>query len=242
MFALSASLSSVSFAIESQVHFFEQRYQIQNLNQKLVDNFGDNFDGLYGTRNFREVLRGVLYRGGANNKYNKHQKRNNTNPVQNHGLENLCEEGFASAVYLYDTNFDSAKKSVRCKSFAGESVSGNEFARSRQSGNSFTYQQLTAFDERNEEQFIKLIFDAITGKTEAPIYMHCWNGWHASGMVSAMALQQFCNWTPDQALSYWFQNTDGNTDGYDKIKDRIRGFKPYSKYRISSKIQRLVCQ
>lgn len=168
LFVFSVALGSASKAIENQVHFYEHRYQFQNLNQKIVDNFGDNFDGLYGTRNFREVLRGVLYRGGANNKYNKQQKRSNTNPIPNHGLENLCEEGFASAVYLYDTNFDSAKKSMRCKSFAGESASGNEFARDRQNGNSFTYHQLTAFNEENEEQFIKLIYDALTGKAASP--------------------------------------------------------------------------
>ena len=228
--------------IKAQVYFFEQRYQIQNVYEKLVDNYGDSHENLYGTRNFREILRGVLYRGGANNKFNKYQKRNNTNPLQNHGLENLCEEGFARAVYLYETNFDTAKKSVRCKSFTGESVSENEFADDRQKLNNFAYQQLTAFDETNEEKFIKMIHDALTGKIESPIYMHCWNGWHASGMVSAMALQQFCNWTPEHALNYWTQNTDGNSSGYEKVKARIRGFKPYSAYKITADMQRLVCR
>lgn len=61
---------------------------------KLVDNTGEGYDALYGTRNVRAVLNGVYYRGGANNYYNKHLKRKNSNPLPDEGLLHLCEEGF----------------------------------------------------------------------------------------------------------------------------------------------------
>lgn len=227
--------------LSDQVRFYQNRFQFQGPNQKLVDNVGENHDSLYGARNFREVLRGVLYRGGANNKYNKIEKRNNMNPMPNHGLKNLCQEGFAGAVYLYETNFSGAQKSASCQSFANEDVSGNVFAEKRKSSNVVKYAQMAAFNEANEEKILSVIFDAVTGKTESPLYMHCWNGWHASGLVSAMTLMQFCDWSPEKALQYWIENTDGNSSGYEKVKARIRNFKPYVKFQISAQTKQLVC-
>ncbi len=230
-----------SAQVFDQARFYERRYQFQNPNQKLVDNVGENYDNLYGARNVREVLKGVLYRGGANNKYNKYRKRNNMNPLQDHGIENLCKEGFTRSIYLYETNFESAKKSVSCQSFKGEKNVDASFALQRQRGNQIKYEQITAFDAKNEKKFLKMIFDAINGTIDSPIYMHCWNGWHASGLVSAIALQQFCNWAPDRALDYWMANTDGNSSGYEKVKARIRNFKPHPEFLISPQVQQQVC-
>ena len=85
------------------------RYNLNCLNDKLVDNRGEGYDSLYGTRNFRPILHGIAYRGGANNYYHKQNKRNNKNPMPMDGLENLTEEGFSKVMYLYTTNFDYSK-------------------------------------------------------------------------------------------------------------------------------------
>ena len=33
--------------------------------------------------------------------------------------------------------------------------------------------------------------------------VHCWNGLHYAGMVSALALRQFCGFSAEQAEAYW---------------------------------------
>ncbi len=81
---------------------------------KVIDNFGNGFDSLYGTRNMRTVLHGVAYRGGANNYYHKTDKRNNHNPLPDDGIANLCKEGFSHSIYLYKQNWDSAPEYETC--------------------------------------------------------------------------------------------------------------------------------
>src|SRR5688572_20250145 len=56
------------------------RYGLPSATRKLVDNRGNGYENLYGTRNFRSVLANRLYRGGANNSYNRYGSRSNTNP------------------------------------------------------------------------------------------------------------------------------------------------------------------
>src|SRR5262245_4773224 len=86
--------------------FYHQRYGRTDVYSKVVDNHGDGFEDLYGLRNVREVLKGVLYRGGGNNLYHRDpaMRRDNRNPLPDDGVTNLCEEGFHQAIYLYPTN------------------------------------------------------------------------------------------------------------------------------------------
>jgi hypothetical protein len=51
----------------------------------------------------------------------------------------------------------------------------------------------------------------------------CWNGWHASGYISALSLRQFCGVSKSNAVAYWIRNTDNN-DGpeYDDYKNNRR--------------------
>ena len=95
--------------------YYRNRYQLKNASQKLVNDKGNGFDSLYGVRNFRAVLNGVYYRGGANNLYNKNGERDNMNPLPTEGLVNLCKEGFGHSIYLYTTNFDTAPKISDCR-------------------------------------------------------------------------------------------------------------------------------
>ncbi len=222
------SISGSAFQLQEQVRQYEQRYQLTSREQKLVDNQGNGYEALYGVRNFRTVLRGILYRGGANNAYNKHGKRDNQNPLPVEGLKNLCEEGFKSAVYLYSTNFSVAPKAASCDDL-------------NNAKNILGYKQLTALDEKNADIFLKMIYQAIKGEIESPIYMHCWNGWHASGLVSTLALRQFCGLDASQALQYWTQNTDGHSTGYDAIKKRIKEFKPRAQFQITETERQEIC-
>lgn len=210
---------------------YRSRYALNNASQKLIDNNGKGFSGLYGTRNFRAVLNGVYYRGGANNLYFV-PKRANSNPLPTKGLENLCKEGFGKAVYFYSTNFSSAPKSIKCRDFKG-----NE--------NTIEYQQISPLHYRAEDlkTLLTMIYSHVRDPRLGPIYDHCWNGWHASGYVAALTLRQFCGFTGDQAVAYWNLNTDGNNKGasYDDLRSRLRAFVPYPGMALTSAERAELC-
>lgn len=216
---------------DEAIEAYRNRYGLTNVYDKRVDNHGNGFEPLYGTRNFRAVLNGVVYRGGANNAYNRNGKRNNSNPLPNEGLQNLCEEGFNSAVYLYSTRYSSAPKAVRCTSRLGGE-------------NNLQYLQESPLNSESAAlRILSLVYTKLTSATDhTPVYLHCWNGWHASGYVSALILRQFCGYSAEQAVAYWNRNTDGN-DGssYDSIRKRIRAFKPGTNMQIDAALQAQVC-
>jgi hypothetical protein len=212
--------------------YYQNRFPLKTPYEKLVNNRGDGEEDLYGTRNFRAVLNGVVYRGGANNKYNKYGSRSNQNPLPKVGLRNLCEEGFSTAIYLYTTNYASAPKVTSCSSVLSSNQKLNYIQASP---------HMTDVDAR---KVLNLIHKRLTSETDkSPIYMHCWNGWHASGLISAYTLKQFCGLSGSQAVSYWDKNTDGNNVGapYDRLRAKIRAFKPDPKLTISPEVKAAVC-
>lgn len=215
------------FNLKQVSETYRQRYGITDPYTKLVNNKGDLYENLYGVRNFRVVLHGVYYRGGANNSFNKNEVRDNMNPLPHEGLSHLCEEGFKNAIYLYPDNYTAAPKKVSCKDF------GN-------SPRTLDYLQINGLSSGNEEKFIALIYQRIKGKIDGPLYGHCWNGWHASGYVASITLKQFCGYTDQQALDYWIKNTDGDSN-YEKIKQKVKSWKPLEKYKISNSESALIC-
>lgn len=218
----------ISPDFKSNPEIYQQRYQLNSLSQKLVNNRGDGYEELYGVRNFRVVLRGILYRGGANNAYNKYKVRDNSNPLQDDALKNLCEEGFKSAIYLYPTNFSTALKLAKCKTFDGQD-------------NQITYQQITGLNLKNTDKILEIFYKIIKGQTPGPIYSHCWNGWHASGFVAAVALRQFCGISAEKAVDYWIANTDGASAGHEDVKANIRAFVPRSQFQLTETERQQIC-
>lgn len=212
--------------------YYQNRYLLKNSSSKLIDNYGNGFENLYGLRNVRAVLNGVVYRGGANNAYNKHQKRDNQNPLPDEGLNHLCQEGFGTAVYLYTTRYETAPKLTHCKS-------------ALQPQQTLTYLQESPHrSEEASHKVLKLIHDRLVSPTDHhPIYLHCWNGWHASGLISAFTLRQFCNYSAAQAINYWNRNTDGHNRGkvYDRLRAQIKAFKPDPDLTIDKDLQAKIC-
>lgn len=215
---------------DSNIQEYKDRYALKDAFHKLIDNKGEGYAPLYGIRNFRTVLSGVMYRGGANNYYHKIDPRPNSNPLPEDGLENLCKQGFDLAVYLYSTNFESASKSKTCKTVTGQM-------------NTLRYVQISAFEKGNPEIILKYIYDSLVNQYDGPIYTHCWNGWHASGLVSALALRQFCGVSSQKAVAYWDKATDGiNTDSnYEKVRKLVRDFKPSADLMLTEDLQKKVC-
>lgn len=230
---LVALVSTPAFADANTVGAsYRSRYDLNNASQKLVNNTGNGFEELYGTRNVRAVLNGVYYRGGANNYYHRDNKRNNSNPLPDDGLLNLCEEGFGRAVYLYSTNFSTAPKQTKCRTFTGAE-------------HQLDYLQTSILSYRAEDikALLTLIHEHIRNPALGPIYEHCWNGWHASGFAATTALRQFCGFTAAQAVKYWDINTDGNnkSSGYENVRRQIRAFVPVAGLEITETEKQALC-
>jgi hypothetical protein len=209
--------------LKSQVEYFEKRYKVNCVDEKITDNFGNGFDSLYGTRNMRTILFGIAYRGGANNFYHKSNKRDNQNPLPEDGLMNLCKEGFSDAVYLYGKNFETAPKHISCCE------------------NTLKYWQISGNSSEEARKIIEMVYEVITRKRKGPIYFHCWNGWHQSGYIGAILLKQFCSFNNDQALNYWVRNTDGAHKGHEQVKNRVLNFKPFNEFTIPKDLQDEIC-
>lgn len=205
--------------------YYKKLFGKECVGEKITDNRGNGNDSFYGTRNMRVILHGVAYRGGANNVYNKYHKRDNQNPLPDEGLKNLCVNGFDYAVYLYSKNFKDAPKEMSAK------VNENELH----------YVQNSLSNDKDVAKMLKMVYDNINDKNAGPIYLHCWNGWHQSGLSAALLLKQFCNVSDEAAVNYWEKNADGAGKGYEHIKNRIRKFEPLKEYNISAEIRKEIC-
>ena len=212
------------------VDFYKERYNETDLLQKVTDNKGDGFDALYGTRNFRPILHGVAYRGGANNFYHNERKRHNHNPLPDDGIRNLCQEGFSASVYLYRQNFETAPPVDSCACISGGS-------------NAMDYYQYDYNDQEHIYEALKLIYEAAINDTTGPVYLHCWNGWHASGLLAALSLRQFCGFDKWEAINYWDLGTDGanNSPRYQVIREMIKDFEPYPDLMITDELGNRIC-
>jgi hypothetical protein len=232
-FIIFFGLSLSSWASESPADWvddYQQRYPLKTDSEKLVNNTGNGFEALYGTRNVRAVLSGVLYRGGANNYYHRSNPRDNRNPLPNDGLQNLCEEGFSNAVYLYSVNYKTAPPVVNCTDI-------------RNKKNTLHYSQISPYNDSSVKKILSMVHQALHDSSQGPIYVHCWNGWHASGLIAALALRQFCGVSGSKAVDYWNRNTDGNNKNpaYDGVKEQIRKFSAFPDLFISAELQDKIC-
>jgi hypothetical protein len=223
---LAAAISPfhVAAAAGFDADYYHQHYGLTDPYQKRVDGRGSGYEPLYGVRNFREVLNGVLFRGGANNSHNRDGARDNRNPLPQNGLADLCGAGFQTAIYLYGTNYSKAAPQTSCDSPRGK--------------NTLQYLQMSFASK--SRQIFEMIRAAIFNPDLGPIYVHCWNGWHASGLVSALALRQFCGVSGDDAMRYWIRTTDGNSN-YPDHKKTIQNFTPYKDLMIDAETQQRIC-
>ncbi|HVV86897.1 MAG TPA: hypothetical protein VHE35_27855 [Kofleriaceae bacterium] len=210
---------------------YRRRFPVKTALDKIVTNRGAGPEQLYGTRNVRAVLNGVYYRGGANNAFHRGTPRDNHNPLPPDGLENLCRAGFGTAMYMYPTGFASADTRETCRTADGDA-------------NHLDYEQVTVLHGRRDDirRVIASVYDHIRRPELGPIYVHCWNGWHASGYAAAATLRQFCGFSADQAVRYWDLNTDGaDGPGYEKIRELIRRFTPFPEFTISADERAALC-
>lgn len=193
---------------------------------KIVDNRGQGEMSFMGLRNLRPVLKGVLYRSGGNNNFAPFNSRANDNPLSFQTLVNLRENGFSKAYYLYAKNFD--------LHYSKEMIEGlNSIG--------IAYSSMVPKNDSIAYILLNEVFESIKSPNQGAILMHCWNGWHMSGLISALSLMQFCNYSPTDAWEYWKTCTDGNDKGYTKIRERIFKFIPKAELSISKEEQNKIC-
>lgn len=224
------SLLNIPAKVELNSGFYKDRYVEKDLMYKITDNKGNGFDSLYGTRNMRPILHGVAYRGGANNYYHKTDKRHNHNPIPLDGMHGLCQEGFSKGIYLYRENFENSPLGDTCNCIDSTL-------------NRLTYEQRDYYDSLHVYDMLKSTYESATKPEVGPVYLHCWNGWHASGFIAAVILKQFCDYSDWDAVNYWDLGTDGaNTSPrYQTQRERIKAFKPYPEFEVSDSLKKCLC-
>jgi hypothetical protein len=167
-----------------------------------------------GLRSEKTVLNGVLIRAGGPG--GMHSMATST-------VLRLCEEGVTSAYYLYPS-----------MNFTNQGTYTCSRGKIEYKGGSFTAKGVRPILEEVME-------DANKGSGE--VLVHCWNGWHGAGEVSAYALMQFCDWSGDQAADYWAQNISdkSNLGKYSSVMNRIRRFQPFRDLRVSESVKARIC-
>lgn len=223
-FSCSAQNDSIEIN-SSKFSEYQERYNVDCVDEKITDNRGNGYEDLYGTRNFRVILHGVAYRGGGNNYYHRSNKRDNKNPLPMDGLRNLLDNGFSNSVYLYTENFEIAPA----------------FITSSDSYDTLKYYQLGGNTISSRDSILMITYSTIMNNNIGPVYLHCWNGWHQSGYVAAILLKQFCGYDTEKSLHYWEDCADNWTRGYDRIRNAIREFTPIEKYKIPKEISDKIC-
>ena len=142
-----------------------------------------------------------------------------------YGLRQLQKVGFDEAVYLYSYNFEYWYPQWRLDSLKKEG---------------FTY-RCEPKAERYLPTYFQEVVDHANDSTAGYIYIHCWNGWHQSGLLSAYTLMQFCDYSNQRAVKYWESCTDGHYKGYRKVKDKIRAFRPMKGFSFTEEQKKKHC-
>lgn len=167
-----------------------------------------------GTRELRTVLPGVLYRGGG---------AGGRNPLKKEALKALCEAGFSMAVYGYTEGFSPATE--ECV----DRVSGRP--------NKLEYVAGIATGPEFKPVFLRNVLNVIRDTNKGPIFVHCWNGYHASGELAAISLREFCDWDGQTAQDYWVRHGNGAPP-----ISRVKRFAPGVTPEISAEDRAALCQ
>ncbi len=170
-------------------------------------------------KDYKTTMPGVLLRGGSRG----------ANPLNEHQLQRLCQDGVGHAIYTYDTGFKQgpARTCVRKDGTQGR----------------IEYSYYRFLDKKGIDASMRAIHNSIVNPSAGSVFVHCWNGWHASGEIAAMALKQFCDYTNDQAIEYWKANIGdkGNLPKYGRVLTRISNFQPDPQLKVGLKAQRAFC-
>jgi hypothetical protein len=207
--------SDVSASLSSNVASFTDRKPYRD--SAVYLDKGQVDQRLDGLSYLRPVLNGVLYRSGIDG--------DKQNGMSSSELKSLCEQGFTE---------------VRLIDFKVGSNHGKEHSCS--AGKSVNYQLGKAASSSDGEIF-KTLHDIITNN-KGPMLVHCLYGVHASPIIAAKALVQFCDWSAEEAEKYWTFTKGPATCGGGCgpwFAGKFRGFKKNSALSIDKATQEKIC-
>ncbi len=213
--------------LSDQAANYKKAYHLTSVHQKLVDYKGHYLGpaghSLEGLKNVKMALPGILYWGGGLNK-----GRDNRNPLLPSALNSLCKEGFTTAIYLYDQGFSGAVTESHCSDKLGQSN---------------TIHYISKLQTKQSKEVLEKIYRAIKLVQPGPIYMHCWNGLHASNAMAAVALRQFCGYSATEAIQFWKTNAEGTdrNEDFSLMLNFVRNFEPYPEFQITEAEKSLIC-
>ena len=199
------------------------RFGLDSAATRLIDNTGAGCAELPSLRNMRVILKNVAYRGGVEN---LEGEVGVMHPLSITAITGLANHGFDRSEYLYSRRFDEEYDRKRLDSLADAG---------------FSYACTPELEDVDVLRILQDVQQRASAPFPKPVYYHCWNGRHQSGMLSAMMLMQFCGLTNEQGLAYWYECTNGDNKGYQKVKDRVANFERFPRLALDAATRNRVC-
>ena len=170
----------------------------------------------------RPVLRGALYRSGT---------------PSEEALSYLCEAGWKRVYSLYGeyTTQTGPRNQNMLRHGRDRRVCQSDGAE-----RSIEWRAAPSSRMRNLPMIFRDIIETVRNPDRGPVLVHCWNGLHYAGMVSALALRQFCGLSAEQAEAYWRANANRGAN-YPLIIDNLKRFKPLPELALTAEEQQAVC-
>lgn len=170
----------------------------------------------------RPVLKGALYRSGTPSEA---------------ALSFLCESGWKRVYSLYGEH--TTQTGPRNANMLRHGKDQRQCAASDGS-RTLEWRSAPSSRMRTLPHVFKDILDSIRNPEKGPVLVHCWNGLHYAGMVSALALRQFCGLSGEQAEAYWRANANRGAN-YPLIIANFYSFKPIPELSLTPEEQQAVC-
>jgi protein tyrosine/serine phosphatase len=171
----------------------------------------------------RPVLKGALYRSGT---------------PSDAALQTLCENGWKRVYSLYGEHTTQTGPRNSAMLRHGRDVRSCEADRGGK--RTLEWRSAPSSRMRNLPAIFADIIDSVRNPEHGPVLVHCWNGLHYAGMVSALALRQFCGLTAEQAEQYWRANANRGAN-YPLIIANLQAFKPIPDLTLTPEEQATVC-
>jgi hypothetical protein len=170
----------------------------------------------------RPVMRGALYRSGT---------------PSEEALNYLCESGWKRVYSLYGeytTQTGPRNQNMLRHGRDRRTCSADGAQRA------IEWRAAPSSRMRNLPIIFRDIVETVRNPDRGPVLVHCWNGLHYAGMVSALALRQFCGLSAEQAEAYWRANANRGAN-YPLIIANLKAFKPLPELTLTPEEQQAVC-
>lgn len=170
----------------------------------------------------RPVLKGALFRSGT--------------PSET-GLAHLCETGWKRVYSLYGEHTTQAGPRNQNMLRHGRDT---RTCQSERGQRTIEWRPAPSARMRSLPAIFADVLESVRSPDKGPVLVHCWNGLHYAGMVSALALRQFCGFTAEQAEAYWRANANRGAN-YPLIIDNLYKFKPIANLSLTPEEQAVIC-